>query len=154
MTVELLQSISIGCYIASGSLLLISVVLFFWLDIPKLYGEISGKTAQKAIQNMQKQRQISDGVVVTTEISAITDTLVETVEATSVLSKDLDATMILSDESGEKTILTQENHSICENIGKTGTLIQEESILPQETRDYSFMIESEIVLVESLEIIQ
>ena len=50
MTVELLQIISLVSFIIAGVLLLLGIALFFLLDVPKLYGDISGRTAKKAIQ--------------------------------------------------------------------------------------------------------
>lgn len=43
MTVELLQTLSMAAYIAAGVLLLTAVALFFLLDVPKLYGDVSGR---------------------------------------------------------------------------------------------------------------
>lgn len=57
MTVELLNTLSLISYIVAGVLLLVSVALFFLLDVPKVYGEISGKTAKKAIDAIQKQNE-------------------------------------------------------------------------------------------------
>lgn len=57
MTVEVLQTLSLAAFIAAGVLLLVSVALFFLLDVPKLYGDISGKTAKKAIEAIRQQNQ-------------------------------------------------------------------------------------------------
>lgn len=59
MTVELLNTLSLVSYIVAGVLLLLSVALFFLLDVPKLYGEITGKTAKKAIDAIQKHNESS-----------------------------------------------------------------------------------------------
>ena len=39
---------------AAGIFFLTAVALFFLMDIPKLYGEISGGTARKAIEQIRK----------------------------------------------------------------------------------------------------
>ena len=59
MTVELLQTLSLAAFIAPGVLLLISIALFFLLDVPKIYGDISGRTAKKAIEEIRRQNEES-----------------------------------------------------------------------------------------------
>lgn len=57
MTIESLQNLSLVSFIVAGVLLLISVALFFLLDVPKLYGDISGQTAKKAIEKIREQNE-------------------------------------------------------------------------------------------------
>lgn len=57
MTVELLQTLSTVSYIIAGVLLLVAVALFFLLNVPKLYGDVSGKTAKKAIEAIRQQNE-------------------------------------------------------------------------------------------------
>ena len=57
MTVEMLNTLSFSSFIASGIMFLIAVALFFLLDIPKVVGEVSGKTAKKSIQQIQKHNE-------------------------------------------------------------------------------------------------
>ena len=59
MTVELLQTLSLVAYIAAGVLFLVAVALFFLLDVPKLYGDVSGRTAKKAIEAIRQQNESS-----------------------------------------------------------------------------------------------
>lgn len=59
MTVELLQTISLVSFIIAGVLLLLGIALFFLLDVPKLYGDISGRTAKKAIEAIRQQNESS-----------------------------------------------------------------------------------------------
>lgn len=59
MTVELLQIISLVSFIIAGVLLLLGIALFFLLDVPKLYGDISGRTAKKAIEAIRQQNESS-----------------------------------------------------------------------------------------------
>lgn len=60
MTAELLQTLSLAAYIVSGVFLLIGVAQFFLLDVPKLYGEVSGRTARKAIDNIRLRYEGSE----------------------------------------------------------------------------------------------
>ena len=57
MTVEMLNTLSFASFIASGVMFLTAVALFFLLDIPKVVGEVSGKTAKKSIQQIQKHNE-------------------------------------------------------------------------------------------------
>lgn len=60
MTIELLQNLSLASYILAGIFLLISVVLFFRLDVIKLIGDFTGVNERKAIESMRQQNE--DGV--------------------------------------------------------------------------------------------
>ena len=60
MTAELLHMLSLVAYIAALVLLVLAVVLFFLLDIPKLYGDVSGRTARKAIEAIRQQNEATD----------------------------------------------------------------------------------------------
>lgn len=55
MTIELLQTLSIVAFVLAGVLFLVAVALLFLLEVPKLFGEISGSTAKKAIENIRRQ---------------------------------------------------------------------------------------------------
>ena len=57
MSVELLQTLSIVSFIAAGVLFLVGVALYFLLDVPRLYGDISGRSAKKAIEAIRKQNE-------------------------------------------------------------------------------------------------
>ncbi len=57
MSVELLQLISLAAFVASAAFALVSIALFFLLDIPKLYNDISGRTAKKSIEEIRQQNK-------------------------------------------------------------------------------------------------
>lgn len=60
MTVELLQTLSLIAYIVAGVLFLVAVALFFLLEIPKLFGYLTGTTAKKAIETISQQSETAD----------------------------------------------------------------------------------------------
>lgn len=62
MTIELLRTLSIVGYVLAGIFLVLSIVLFFVLDIPKVYGDISGRTARKAIAEIEKKSRQESSV--------------------------------------------------------------------------------------------
>lgn len=59
MSVELLQTLSLVSYILAGLLFLLAVGLFFYLKVPALWGEVTGRTARKAIQAMKWKNEES-----------------------------------------------------------------------------------------------
>ncbi len=60
MSVELIQTLSFISYIAAAVLLMIAISLFFILDVPKLFGDVTGTTARKAIENIRRQNEKSE----------------------------------------------------------------------------------------------
>lgn len=57
MTYEVYNYIFIGAAVASGILLVLSIVLFFLLDIPKVIGDLTGSNAKKGIESIRKQNE-------------------------------------------------------------------------------------------------
>lgn len=57
MTVELLQILSWAAFITAAVFFMVAVALFFLLDVPKLYGDISGRTAKKSIEAIRSQNE-------------------------------------------------------------------------------------------------
>ena len=57
MTVELLNLLSLGSFIVAGVFAVVSVCIFFLNDIPSVYGEVSGKTAKKAIEDIKRNSE-------------------------------------------------------------------------------------------------
>ena len=57
MSVEHLNLISLISYIAAGFFFLVSIALFFLLDVMKLFGDVSGSNARKAIKSIKKQNE-------------------------------------------------------------------------------------------------
>lgn len=57
MTYEIYNYIFIGAAIASGILLVVSVVLFFTLKIPKVISDLSGRTEREGVENIRKHNE-------------------------------------------------------------------------------------------------
>ncbi len=132
MTVELLQTLSLAAYIAAGVFVLIGIALFFLLDVPKLYGDVSGRTARKAIENIRLQNESSGNKAykpsaVNAERGKLTDkiTMSGRLEsqhtsadmhihvgtekfATAILAPQPNETTVLEEPAGETTVLTGE----------------------------------------------
>ncbi len=59
MSVELLQTLSLVAFIMGGVMFLVAIALFFLFNVPRLYGEVSGATARKAIESIRQQNEVS-----------------------------------------------------------------------------------------------
>lgn len=146
MTVELLQTLSIVAYILAGVLLLLSVALFFLLDVPKLYGDISGRTAKKAIEAIRQQNEssgnrankpsvvnatrgrLTDKITQSGNLVPVTDGLPLSVGtekfATDLLATQAAEAMGISGNSNETTVLSGELMQTNETTVLSGELLQ------------------------------
>ena len=52
---QIFQYVSLGCAIACGVFLVIAVILFFTLRIPKVISDLSGRTARRAIEDIRRR---------------------------------------------------------------------------------------------------
>lgn len=59
MTYEIYRYIFIGAAILCGIMLIVSVLLFILLRIPRVIGDLTGATARKAIANIRNQNESS-----------------------------------------------------------------------------------------------
>ncbi len=57
MTYDSYYLIFIGGAIAAGLMLVITIILFFVFNIPKVIGDLSGSTAKKAIENIRTKNE-------------------------------------------------------------------------------------------------
>lgn len=57
MTYEMYRYLSLGAGIACGIMVVVSLVLFFTLQIPKVIGDLTGRTARRAIEDIRKQNE-------------------------------------------------------------------------------------------------
>ncbi|CCY58051.1 putative uncharacterized protein [Clostridium sp. CAG:632] len=142
MSIDVLQTCSIGFWVAAGIFFLTAVALFFLMDIPKLYGEISGRTARKAIEQIRKH----NAEALTGDIaSSHTGSGVRTEKfSTATLAPETvaGATTVLA-EAGATTMLTEPEHlQSAENDRQ-----------PPEAMD-DFVLENELSYAESVEIIE
>lgn len=142
MSIDVLQACSIGFWVAAGIFFLTAVALFFLMDIPKLYGEISGRTARKAIEQIRKH----NAEALTGDIaSSHTGSGVRTEKfSTATLAPETvaGATTVLA-EAGATTMLTEPEHlQSAENDRQ-----------PPEAMD-DFVLENELSYAESVEIIE
>lgn len=160
MSIDVLQTCSIGFWVAAGIFFLTAVALFFLMDIPKLYGEISGRTARKAIEQIRKHNAEAltgdiagahTGSGVRTEKFSTATLAPETVAGATTVLTEAGATPVLA-ETGATTVLTE--------AGATTILTEPEHLQaagndrqsPEAMDD--FVLEKELSYAESVEIIE
>lgn len=173
MTVELLQTLSIAAYIAAGVLLLTAIALFFLLDVPKLYGDVSGRTAKKAIEAIRQQNEstgnkaykpsavnaergrLTDKITPSGRLQSQTEGLPVSVGTekfdTSTLAPQLNETTVLEQPAGETTVLTAD---LPQDSGETTLLVNEEIKETQKATDENFTVDVEMSFTGSSEIIE
>lgn len=153
MTAELLQTISSGCYGIAVALLIVTVALFFTLDIRSVYGELSGKTAQRAIEEIRKKNEETGTKAykpskVNAERGKLTDRITDSgkiISATDNIASGIGVgtekfpTDMLSPAGNETTVLQSEETTVLYSAEQQTTVLpkqsQETTVLtaPQET---------------------
>lgn len=173
MTVELLQTLSLVAYIAAGVLFLVAVALFFLLDVPKLYGDVSGRTAKKAIEAIRQQNESTGNKAykpsaVNAERGKLTDKITQSGRlqsqtaglpvsvgtekfATSTLAPQSNETTVLEGASNETTVLTG---TLPAESGETTLLVNEEFHAEPVSKDGKFTVDVEMSFTGSSEIIE
>lgn len=173
MTVELLQTLSIAAYVAAGVLLLTAIALFFLLDVPKLYGDVSGRTAKKAIEAIRQQNEstgnkaykpsavnaergrLTDKITQSGRLQSQTEGLPVSVGTekfdTSTLVPQPNETTVLEQLVGETTVLTAD---LPHDSGETTLLVNEETEKVQKSTDENFTVDVEMSFAGSSEIIE
>ena len=172
MTVELLQTLSLVAYIAAGVLFLVAVALFFLLDVPKLYGDVSGRTARKAIEAIRQQNESTGNKAykpsaVNAERGKLTDKITQSGRlqsqtvglpvsvgtekfATSTLHPQPNETTVLAQPAGETTVLTGTLPPA--ESGETTVLVGGEAAAM--SADSKFIVDVEMSFTGSSEIIE
>lgn len=170
MSVEVLQTLSLALYIVAGVLLLVGIALFFLLDVPKLYGDISGRTAKKAIEAIRQQNESTGNKAykpsaVNAERGRLTDKITHsgrlqsqtTGLPVSVGTEKLD-TATLIPRYNETTVLAEtvnETTLLEQSAGETTVLVNNEAPSNDAVSDSTkFTVDIEMSFTGSTEIIE
>lgn len=180
MSVELMQTLSVVAFALAGVMLVVAVVLFFVLNIPRVFGEVSGSTAKKAIEDIRKQNETTGNKAykpspVNQQRGKITEKISShgssksknkdvTVSVGTAQLKEMNAadtssetvmleneTAVLASEAGETSVL--ENTSGQNDFGITGPLFSDRDTFEQIPSSGNVTVEYEICFVGSNEII-
>lgn len=180
MTYEVYRYIFLGGLALSILMLIASVVLFFVLKIPKVIGDLTGRTARKAIEDIRKQNEQSGdktyrSSAVNRQRGKLTDKIsksgrlekrAESPFGTGVITEQLSGkaapvaneTTVLSEEttvlSNETTVLANET-TVLEPVSMETTVLTSEAAPVQAAQSVAprFQVEYEITFVHTREVI-
>ena len=164
MTYEMYRYVFFGAAIACGVMLVLSVILFFTLRIPKVISDLTGRTARKAIENIRMQNEQTgdktyQSSAVNLERGKLTDKISNsgrivprdgTPFGTGVITEKISTQKLTEqDSANETTLLTDQNETTVLEpmIGETMVL---EDIQPQMP---VFSVEFEITFIHTDELI-
>jgi hypothetical protein len=142
MGVESLQTISNVLFIAAGVVLVVSIILFFTLEIPKAFGLVTGLAASRGVKKLQKQNIESSGHSRSSGTSPVSTRPMrpESPQTSKIKTTNLNP---------EKKI---EPPPVAENT--TILNIAPEPVLPIKNPDAVFMVLQELSFASSSEIIE
>lgn len=160
--VELLNILSLVAYIAAGVLFLVAVALFFLIDVPKLFGDLSGRTAKRAIEEIRQQNELDGNKgyrtsVVNSERGKLTDKISQSGRLqihTAGLPISVGTEKISAqnwEQLSNETTLLVSNSSL--DGGETTLLVDERVYATSTALDEIFTIDVEMSFAESSEII-
>ena len=164
MSYEIYRYIFIGAAILCGAMIVTSILLFILLKIPKVIGDLTGRTARKAIENIRNQNESYGdktyrSSLVNQERGKLTDKISPSgrlirnptdLLGGAMATEKIGTQQLVSDETtvldsgNETTVLTGE----LENSGNETTLLSQTDI-----SNNVFEIEYEITYIHTNEII-
>ena len=172
MTYDVYRYVFLGGLIACGIFLLIAILLFFTLRIPKVISDLTGRTARKAIENIRMQNEQSgdktyQSSAVNLERGKLTDKISqsgrlvprgESPFGTGVITEKISTqqlepvgeTEVLTYDAGETEVLTYdagETTLLSHDSGETTVLASPEQSVQ------AFTVEYEITYIHTNEVI-
>lgn len=174
MTYEIYRYIFIGAAIAAGVMLAVTLILFFVLKIPGVIGDLSGRTARKAIADIRNHNMSANtdniGSGKLTDKITASGRLMERRDSSGNKYTDKISTEKLIEQnklsgSNETTLLNNGNETTVLNAGNETTVLDSYSsgqtvILNSETAGFKDIqsagyvnVESDITFIHSAEII-
>lgn len=165
MTYDIYRYIFLGSAGLAILSLIIAIILFFVLKIPRVVGDLTGATARKAIENIRNQNEISGDKTykssyVNRERGKLTDKITATgslVKPSIDVSNGAMATTKISTKRLETEALESYETSLLDNGSNETTVLNdslnnETTVLDQENCD-AFTIEYELTLIHTNEVI-
>ncbi len=180
MSYEVLRYIFIGAAALSGLMLIVSVMLFIFLKIPSVIGDLTGATAKKAIEKIRNQNESSgdkiykssavnrergrltdkifaSGNIIKYETNPLGGAMATAKIATQELLEDSPSneTTVLGAEKDDGTTVLSEDTSVLDNettvLSSQGE--QAEMLTKSRRRSKTFEIEYEITFIHTNEVI-
>ena len=154
MTYEVYRYIFLGTLIGCGVMAVISGVLFFVLQIPRVIGDLTGHTARKAIEDIRRQNEQSGdkaykSSTVNLKRGKLTDKITHSGrlvsrEETPFGAGDSTVELPQRQEAEETTVLSADRNM---------TAPEETTVLPSPVMGSGFTVEYEITFLHSDEVI-
>ncbi len=163
MSYENYRYVFIGAAILCGVMILTSILLFVLLRIPKVIGDLTGRTAKKAIENIRNQNETSgDKTYRSSLVNRERGKLTDKISPSGRLIKnptDLLSGAMATEKIGTQQLVSNET-SVLDFSDETAVLSGELTSVGDETTllasDYSnevFEIEYEITYIHTNEIV-
>lgn len=175
MTYDIYRYIFICAAILCGIMLIVSILIFIFLKIPKVISDLSGATARKAIKTIREQNETSgdkgykvsafnaargkltDKISPSGNIIQRYQTQMHGINTTKISTQKLQ----VEEHANETTVLESYNEtSVCDNAetGETSVLSEamasgETTVLNESTNNSTFTIEYDITFIHTDEII-
>lgn len=169
MTYEIYRYIFFGGAALSGLMLIATVLIFFFLRIPTVIGDLSGATAKKAIENIRNQNTSSGektykSSYVNRERGKVTDKITSSGRLikepsellTGAMSTEKISTQSLADSAAdETTVLGQSDTALNETtvLSQPEFTSGETTVLDCEVQTGVFEIEFDITYIHTDEVI-
>lgn len=164
MTYDVYRYIFMGGAVLAGIMFVLSVLLFFFLKIPHVLGDLTGRNARKAIENIRNQNESSgDKLYKTSQVNRERGKLTDKISPSGSLMRDPSgvlggggamatekiSTQELPPQANETTVLDTANETTVLNseAGETTLLDAQPDTAPV------FQIEYEITYIHSEEVI-
>ncbi|MBQ2943198.1 MAG: hypothetical protein IJD93_00665 [Ruminococcus sp.] len=166
MTYDIYRYIFIGAAILCGVMFIVSVLVFIFLNIPKVVSDLSGATARKAIKNIREQNEASGDK--SYKVSAFNEARGKLTDKISpsgnvihqyqAQMRGIDTTKIdtqelhIDEPASQTTVL--DNAGVGETVVLTETMpTGETTVLSDVSSGSAFTIEYEITFIHTNEII-
>ncbi len=121
-TIELLQLLSVIAFISAGVVFLVAVALFFLLNIPKITGDLSGRTARKAIE--KKKKNSLEGISNDTTPANMRGNPAEAVTFSRGIGTEKIASMRLSKQNSALQTPSESQTALSEPSGSQTTVLE------------------------------
>lgn len=127
MTYEIYRYVFIGAAVLCGIMAVVTILLFFFMKIPRVIGDLSGRTARKAIEEIRQQNEstgdktyksspvnrergkLTDRISPTGSLYPVeTDSLAGAMATEKIGTQQLDYTDLLDSVGGEETTVLSE----------------------------------------------
>lgn len=133
MTYEIYRSIFIGAAVLCGIMLIVSILLFIFLHVPALIGDLSGATARKAIESIREQNERSgDKSYKTSAVNRKRGRLTDKISPSGRLTHHTERTLdtgVVTEKISTQRLASENATALLQNDNETTVLAQTSAAL-------------------------